>query len=696
MGLEAEKLIVVGTSRLFADDMEVCAQSLWQGSGRIPRFGDTLEWDLTDFGRPANRFRDWGLMRLSGLSPSFNLLARELAFCMLNPTHPVLRKDGVFLPNKPNSPDTVCRMVKHIRFLQAYQEHEGLPANLGEWTVLDLQNSLRVGEHLAVSDRALAEFALWLRTAQRFGHALTGGFPMDLIWSTKQVRAWTAAASKAAPTGTLKTQPIPPSVFYPLMGAAIAYVETFADDILNARKRNRELTGPGSAAPNKIADADEMIQLRLNDPDFKIPLHSGRHGRGEPNYRLLSLLLSKGASSILFNSPHASVQARRQGWVQEHVKNGRGQIGAFPVAARGLGSRAGSPWHDDFDEDNLVQEIGALRTACYIVVAATTLMRDSEVQEIRLGSLVDHYGAPAIRSVQVKHRPDRPELFWWLHPIGATAIKVAEQLTDHPTHIFAPLKPRPAKAESANVGFAAAPFIRKFVAHVNRNHKETGLQPIATHLSATPRQFRKTMAIQVGQQPGGELALGVILKHVSGRAIANASTYGYAAPDSEWMADYESTRLQTYLTEVVSTWESDFEAHRAVAGPGQTAYNDVFDEIAAAKDRPMEGDRAQLVALLRAKAPELRVGTFNHCMGDVTKARCLNSGSQHGVIDPFKCEPSKCGNSVITLEHIPMLQAELDDVRHMLKTPKISSTSCALLEARQTELESMMPTGLLP
>ena len=44
-----------------------------------------------------------------------------------------------------------------------------------------------------------------------------------------------------------------------------------------------------------------------------------------------------------------------------------------------------------------------IRAACYIFVAALSMMRDSEIQEIGRDAIVSHYGSPAIRSRRIKH-----------------------------------------------------------------------------------------------------------------------------------------------------------------------------------------------------------------------------------------------------------------------------------------------------
>jgi hypothetical protein len=48
------------------------------------------------------------------------------------------------------------------------------------------------------------------------------------------------------------------------------------------------------------------------------------------------------------------------------------------------------------------------------------------------------------------------------------------------------------------------------------------------------------MAMLTDQFPGSEIALGIQLKHIASRALANRSTQGYANADSSWAAHLES------------------------------------------------------------------------------------------------------------------------------------------------------------
>lgn len=663
--------------------------------GGIPSFGDSNLWDLTGMGRPVNQGSYWGRLNFDRLTPAFNLLAREIAMCMLNPKHPNLRQRGIFFPKKPSSPSTVQRIIDHVRFLQEHQEANGLSPWLCEWDIQDIRDSVEVPISEGRVPDTVAVYARWLEDVARYAPALTGGFPEGNVWSSIQKRQW--AKTKKFTRGELKTQPIDPAVFFPLVAAAVTYVKEFSGDILYARQRTRALRQRQEKweGTNTRWDAsDEDVERLLADRHTYIPLHTAGPKNGEPNYRLLSLILSDGRTEAMFTSPHTAFQARRRKLVQKFLNEGKGQHGAFDVRALGRGQRSDQPWHENFSPNTIDPEIGALRTASYIVIAVTTLMRDSEIQEIEKGSLTTYYGAPAIRSKLVKGNADAPEVLWWLHPVGAEAVQIAETLSDHETHIFSSLREMPwtDRANRIGAGFHAGSAITSFIEHVNKTSATTGLQSIPGGHRVTPHQFRRTMAVQVGREPGGELALGLILKHVSARAIANSSTVGYATPSASWLAEYDDLRSQEYMAHIAATWLEEPQVHRAVGGPGEAAYNKVFDAVTS-PGAPQVGDESQLIALLRSKAPNLRVGTVNHCLGDKSKARCISKSSAvDPVIDAFQCEPASCGNSVITQMHVSVLESELSDIKRRLKTRGLSDGSAAMLNARGNEIKSLLTT----
>lgn len=123
---------------------------------------------------------------------------------------------------------------------------------------------------------------------------------------------------------------------------------------------------------------------------------------------------------------------RQRAIVEQAVAEGRTQYGLLASPAevkRGDGSHG--PWTYSLHPHSLWIEYTALRNACYVFVAALSMMRDSEIREVLKDSVVEHYGSPAVKSKKLKLDPDLPVKHWWIIDPVARAIDTASQLSLH-------------------------------------------------------------------------------------------------------------------------------------------------------------------------------------------------------------------------------------------------------------------------
>ncbi|MGW1619150.1 hypothetical protein [Streptomyces sp. NPDC002172] len=225
---------------------------------------------------------------------------------------------------------------------------------------------------------------------------------------------------------------------------------------------------------------------------------------------------------------------RRRAWVPAAVAAGRYQVlagqarsldlprptGHFAHVSKADGTRG--PWRSQLTDRELAGELRTLQGAVYCFVAALSMMRDSEIQEIGPGAVTVHYGSPAVRSHKRKNEPAPIEEKWRITDPVARALTVLERLSPHPTHLFTtPAHPGMADGSvPGRRGVRAAALIDTFIAHVNAHHTHTGRQPIP-EARVRPHQIRKTMPVVCAQEPDGEIALGIQLKHAARRILAN-------------------------------------------------------------------------------------------------------------------------------------------------------------------------------
>jgi hypothetical protein len=390
-------------------------------------------------------------------------------------------------------------------------------------------------------------------------------------------------------------------------------------------------------------------------------------------------------------SSRSAASIRRRDTIAKLIANGHptipGLVDNLTEVTRADGTTG--PWSPGLDPAALLREQLALRGACFVLVVALSMMRDGEVHEITRRSIVEHYGTPAITATNRKHNPNLPTKHWWIIQPVADAIAVAEQLPSESELVFSPLVRR-----HDSVVARGSAMLDTFIAHINAHHGDTGLEPIPPG-RVRPHMFRRTMAMLTDQFPGSEIALGIQLKHVATRALANRCTQGYASADASWAehlgAAIDAARFRRL--------EDLYTAHKAGEllgyGPAAERMAKTFDGIQETV-QARSGDVTVERALLRTARISIRFGTLNHCAFDESNASgalCLeNAIIPPGHTGPLqdRCRPDRCGNSIIGPEHLPIWHAEKRALLTLLDTPKLPPCRKATLRRELTDVEAVL------
>ncbi|MFJ2816132.1 hypothetical protein [Streptomyces sp. NPDC087294] len=428
-------------------------------------------------------------------------------------------------------------------------------------------------------------------------------------------------------------------------------------------------------------DLDAQVQQWLADPVNHIPVRreASVHGpAGEPVWLTLEgRVFGTVTRANVFTSGTARTRQRQQ-WVREAITEDR----------------------TDYVEDgDLEHALRMVRAACYIFIAALTLMRDSELQEIERDSVVQHFGSPAIASRKVKHDESRPRLKWWITEPVAQAVAVAERLSWHDSHIFATLAP-PSRSlpdgRRGRAGFDAFRDIDFFIENINKTLDRTGLEAIPEGL-VRPHMFRKTMAIITAQQPDGEIALGIQLKHAARRALANRVTAAYGQIDANWSKEFDNQLALAAARKLVELLKARRQGDPVAVGPGAARFHASLDKVLTTMDsdpylQAQIADERMQVSLLRDEFAQLHFGTINHCLWQASTAECQNQlpAEQRGK-QPLlgACQPGKCRNSVLTLKNAPYWIAEEGDLQDTLRRERLSPPRRESLEIRLAEVQSV-------
>ncbi len=303
------------------------------------------------------------------------------------------------------------------------------------------------------------------------------------------------------------------------------------------------------------------------------------------------------------------------------------------------------PWTLPLDERGIRDLTGYTHTACLLLVAALTGMRESELMELRHGcrSITRHGDGMTryrVKSKLIKGQPlGGTDEEWVVIEAVHDAIGLAEQLS---CFIGVP------------DGLIFGPFSFEqrypwFRAWVNgAAGQRLGLAPVPGG-PVTLRMLRRTLAHALAYRPGGLLAAKIALRHVS-----VTTTEGYAARPggaqgkllAEIAEDETDRRLQLVLAEF-----RNYQNGIMPAGPGArelTAFFAAVDKDLARHDadapRVVASDQ-HVLNLLSKRAQVLHLAAANYCwFTDPSRALCLKIAGTPGADKPLAgmCDSARC------------------------------------------------------
>lgn len=657
-----------------------------------PLFGESGVWDFNGVvRRPANLLPGSWRLPFTRLSPLQSLLAREICMIEFNPRHPAVLAAGIHIGATPRKIGTARSRMTVLRALAEFSATKDLPEDFGQWATSDFHLYLKELIEGREGSTA-APHVVTIKNLHRFASALSsGGLSVD-PWPGQ-----TATKILEIPTGApLKTPVIAPETWFPLIRSAWTYIDTFGPDILRARAAWQELQA--GQRRMSLAEARQRCDEWLADPSNRVPIWApqgsvrAKSHTTTINWSLVAAMIGVHKDTRVF-APTEQMGRMQRARVEEAVAAGRVQFGLLRDVTevdRPDGTRG--PWSVGLHPHALWIEYTALRNAAYVFVTAMSMMRDSEVRDILKGSVVEHYGSPAVKSTKEKLDPDLPVKHWWIIEPAAQAIKVAAELSLHDEFAFGSVQ-----AKSPTRQFGSAFAINSFTRQVNKNRHVTGLPQIPKG-KLSPHMFRRTMAMLTREFPGSEIASGMQLKHVATRALANTTTQQYGEASPAWARYLTTAIAERRFERLKELFDADGRGESIGFGPGADRMREAFAAVRAkaealrATNQAQRGDLRVEHDLLRRTHLSIRFGKLNHCTLDDNNpvgAKCLEEavipdGHKGPLID--RCQPARCANSIIAPTHLPIWTAERAALQGLLANSKVPPNRRALLTEHLKEV----------
>ncbi|MCX5124826.1 hypothetical protein [Streptomyces sp. NBC_00347] len=505
------------------------------------------------------------------------------------------------------------------------------------------------------------------------------------------------------------TPRIPEEILAPLLRAAVFYVETASSDVLAAHQevaaleavRKGQNLGPGQARERVLAFIAERradgrgIPALPRETAHTVPDAVTADGVPQsPNHRLISLLTGCGKAAHL--RPLMAEAGEDIGYEEGGLDT---PMSEWPATGR--------PWRPRFSPFTLANELSLLRTACWIVIAYLSGMRDVEVRELDRDCATTETGADGRPRYKLRGRvykgKDRKlsgdEAEWVVLNVVHRAVAVLREINDDPGHLFGydgggrngyvllSNMPRRIRAfrDHLNELFSTADelYIPLTATLADKQDEGDEVEEDAPETTALPwafdtRQFRRTLAWHIAHQPFGVVAGARQYKHA-----AITMFEGYAGTSASGFADEVAAEEAVAKLDYVEDLYHDWNEGGASAGGSSQRVEAEFDRVRnELGDLPgAVASPARLRTLLHHLTRTLHPGVLNDCFYQAESAVCRKRVKPLGRPVPMLDMCMRCPNSRRSAVHAPrleraraMAQAELGDADGILPLQKLAIT----------------------
>lgn len=470
------------------------------------------------------------------------------------------------------------------------------------------------------------------------------------------------------------TSRIPEAVHAPLLVWATRFVDDFSQDIIDATtlwhaRKAKSRVGEDPHRRQKVAwgQAPSLVRAYLAAAEAARRPLPGSAGR--PN---MSAIARAAGCNPLALSPFATEIAELAATlgVSEYAD----------LDQRINGRLDGRPWILGFrtnphEVDSLSRMSSLLQTACYIVIAFLSGMRDSEIKHLQTGAaecVADSQGTPMrwfAHSLAFKGEEEVAGVpaMWIIGEPAARAIRVLERLTEASGSpgpwLFIPLGTGPGRGSGARnsnevltvagTNLALNRFRDWVNGYCHAHNREDGIpnhdgQP----WRLTTRQFRRTLAWYIARRPGGAIAGAIAYRHHSIQMFE-----GYAGTsDSGFRAEVEAEQALARGEHLLAMIERT--DHLQLAGPAADEAHARLSELSSngVYAGTVQTDPRRFLRLLKTRGPQVYPGHYVTCIFDASKAQCQKTPDGP---DLETCQPLTCQNVALTEDNLSAWRSEI-------------------------------------
>jgi hypothetical protein len=653
---------------------DICAHTGFQlhHGGQGPVF-DVDVWDFTAVvGLPVQMPRYEQIFTFTAVTdPTWRLVAKELIFALLVPTHPAV----TLIPGAYRT--ALSLRTSHHR-LEELTRWFAFLASRGLATLSEVDDTCCVAYLAHRSHRrdttgqvtgangpsrrvAAAQIVVDLI---RYRELLADRVPPGLRpWGD----ATPARAAGRTLTGENATPPVAEQVLQPMLAAALYLCQTIGPPLIELTSCYRQSQDGRQLPSLRRAPAPQLAEVcaahvRTGEP-LVLLSDSDRGQRLTNGWDAADPLLAVALDAL---AREAGARVFRCEWIPSMrtlVEETLARVGCAPAWARTAATvpRADNdqltPWTLPLHPSQLTALAHITKTAALIVTATLSGMRSSELMELRRGcrrTVGTARGLTRFKlaSSLIKGQPlgGTPEEWVIIEP-AYRATELAEQLNDTSTH----------EPELLFGRFQFNARYRTFRAFVNGPAgQRLGLAAIPDG-AVNLRMLRRTLALELAYRPGGLLAAKVQLKH-----IATATSEGYAArpggAQAQLLAEISTHEQERNLQLVLAEFRN-YQQGILPAGPGARELTAFFTTVetqlpqASASGAPhVEHSDRDILNLLSKRANVLHLGVANYCWYvDPAKALChrLAGSSPERTHTPIAnmCDSARCPQATHHARH---------------------------------------------